>query len=259
MARDGVGIQMCYRRVCGSTPGDWDSDNPVFAISLRRCRTTAYTSSAVSRFTNMLLSPRPFGSRSVVRLGVIYPELRPPLVAIPSVRDTAHAFTAHGFRLKGSSFFPLPPPPWSTPWTACAFGRGQWYLIPLSLWPFPMCQVFPGSECRVGGGGACGPASVRSFKRLVQFSRKPLSSAAHLWGIAHGQCVWVLLRTRSPRDQGWVFHTGNCPTTCSILTDSWHPLFTAEHRAFPLQRPFWVTLVSQLTAVLRRFLLFLRS
>src|SRR5215471_8754782 len=87
---------MCYRRVCGSTPGDWDADNPVLAISLRRCSTTAYTSSAVPRFPNMLLSPRPFGSRSVVRLGVMSPELRPPLVAIPSVRDTAHAFTASG-------------------------------------------------------------------------------------------------------------------------------------------------------------------
>jgi len=89
--------QMCCQRVCGSTPGDWDSNNPVLAVSLRRCRTTAYTSSAVPRFTNMLLSPRPFGSRSVVRLGVIDPELRPPLVAIPSVRDTAHTFAAHGF------------------------------------------------------------------------------------------------------------------------------------------------------------------
>ena len=88
--------QMCCRRVCGSTPGDWGSNNPVLALSLRRCRTTAYTSSAVPRFTNMLLSPRPFGSRSVVRLGVMDPELRPPLVAIPSVRDTAHTFTAHG-------------------------------------------------------------------------------------------------------------------------------------------------------------------
>ncbi len=96
MAHDGVGLQMCYRRVCGSTPGDWGSNNPVLALSLRRCRTTAYTSSAVPRFTNMLLSPRPFGSRSVVRLGVISPELRPPLVAIPSVRDTAHPFSASG-------------------------------------------------------------------------------------------------------------------------------------------------------------------
>jgi hypothetical protein len=88
--------QMCCQRVCGSTPGDWDANNPVLAVSLRRCRTTAYTSSAVPRFPNMLLSPRPFGSRLVVRLGVIDPELRPPLVAIPSVRDTAHALTASG-------------------------------------------------------------------------------------------------------------------------------------------------------------------
>ena len=72
------------------TPGDWDSNNPVLALSLRCCRTTAYTSSALPCFTNMLLSPRPCGSRSVVHLGVIRPELRPPLVAIPSVRDTAH-------------------------------------------------------------------------------------------------------------------------------------------------------------------------
>src|SRR5260370_20890910 len=87
---------MCYRRVCGSTPGDWDANNPVFAISLRRCRTTAHTSSAAPRFPTMLLSPRPFGSRLGGRLGVINPELRPPLVAIPSVRDTAHPFNAPG-------------------------------------------------------------------------------------------------------------------------------------------------------------------
>src|SRR5262249_47603783 len=88
--------QMCCRRVYGSTPGDGDSNNPVLALSLRRCRTTAYTSSTVPRFPTMLLSPRPFRPRSGGRLGVIDPELRPPLVAIPSVRDTAHAFTASG-------------------------------------------------------------------------------------------------------------------------------------------------------------------
>src|SRR5712691_10576091 len=87
---------MCYRRVCGSTPGDWDANNPVLALSLRRCRTTAHTSSAAPRFPTMLLSPRPFGSRLGGRLGVMNPELRPPLVAIPSVRDTAHTFIAHG-------------------------------------------------------------------------------------------------------------------------------------------------------------------
>jgi len=40
----------------------------------------------------MRLAPRPFGSRSVVRLGVICPELRPPLVAIPPMRDMAHGW-----------------------------------------------------------------------------------------------------------------------------------------------------------------------
>jgi hypothetical protein len=130
MARDGVGLPMCYRRVCGSTPGDWDSHNPVLALSLRRCRTTAYTSSAAPRFTNMLLSPRPFGSRLVVRLGVMSPELRPPLVAIPSVRDTAHAFTALGLTpsvlLRGQTAPRSVPSHFSNStgvhlWTACAF------------------------------------------------------------------------------------------------------------------------------------------
>src|SRR5215510_15839858 len=96
MAPNGVGLQMCYRRVYRCTAGDWGSNNPVLALSLRRCRTPAYTSSAVPCFPTMLLSPRPFRSRSGGRLGVIDPELRPPLVAIPSVRDTAHTFTASG-------------------------------------------------------------------------------------------------------------------------------------------------------------------
>src|SRR5437867_4266561 len=94
---------MCYRRVCGSTPGDWDANNPVLALSLRRCRTTAHTSSAAPRFPTMLLSPRPFGSRLGGRLGVIHPELRPPLVAIPSVRDSAHTFMASGSALSDLS------------------------------------------------------------------------------------------------------------------------------------------------------------
>src|SRR4029450_11470378 len=113
MAPNGVGIQMCYRRVCHSTAGDWGSNNPVLALSLRRCRTTAYTSSTVPRFPTMLLSPRPFGSRLGGRLGVIDPELRPPLVAIPSVRDTAHAFMVYGLvpavylRARMKRFFPF--------------------------------------------------------------------------------------------------------------------------------------------------------
>src|SRR5712664_376906 len=113
---------MCYRRVCGSTPGDWDANNPVLALSLRRCRTTAHTSSAAPRFPTMLLSPRPFGSRLGGRLGVINPELRPPLVAIPSVRDTAHAFTAHGSREKERLWeVSIAATPRYSPWAACAF------------------------------------------------------------------------------------------------------------------------------------------
>ena len=69
---------------------------PALAISPRRCRATAYMSSAVPRFTYMLLSPFPFRSRLVVRLGVICPELRPPLVAISSVRDAAHVSVSRG-------------------------------------------------------------------------------------------------------------------------------------------------------------------
>jgi hypothetical protein len=123
--------QMCCRRVCGCTPGDWSSNNPVLALSLRRCRTTAYTSSAVPRFPTILLSPRPFGSRLGGRLGVIDPELRPPLVAIPSVRDTAHTFTAHSSRERGIygdfHFARIPPRSWCT---ACAFPG---YLCTVSL------------------------------------------------------------------------------------------------------------------------------
>ncbi|SRR5712692_4516754 len=72
------------------------SGHAALALARRRCRAIAYPSSAVPCFTYMLLSPRPFGSRSVVRLGVICPERRPPLVAIPAVRDMAHRFPAPG-------------------------------------------------------------------------------------------------------------------------------------------------------------------
>src|SRR5262252_3437470 len=135
---------MCYRRVCGSTPGDWDADNPVLAISLRRCRTTAYTSSAVPRFPNMLLSPRPFGSRSVVRLGVMSPELRPPLVAIPSVRDTAHTFASYGSRqrdIMGKVHFASSTVP--SPWTAL---RVRW--VPVYWCPTLSLRALPKPRCR---------------------------------------------------------------------------------------------------------------
>ena len=44
----------------------------------------------------MLLSPFFFKSRLVVHLGVVRPELRPPQVAILSVRDTAHPLSSSG-------------------------------------------------------------------------------------------------------------------------------------------------------------------
>lgn len=65
-------------------------------LLLRCCRAIVFMSSSILRFTYMLLSPRPFGFRLVVRLGVIYPERRPLLVVILSVRTTAHSFPAHG-------------------------------------------------------------------------------------------------------------------------------------------------------------------
>jgi len=71
-------------------------------ILLRRCRATVYTSSSMPCFTYRLLFPFPFGFRLVVRLGVLCPELRPPQVAILSVRDTAHSFPAHGSSLSNA-------------------------------------------------------------------------------------------------------------------------------------------------------------
>src|SRR6266852_5798535 len=152
---------MCYRRVCGSTPGDWDANNPVLALSLRRCRTTAHTSSAAPRFPTMLLSPRPFGSRLGGRLGVINPELRPPLVAIPSVRDTAHTFASYGSRqrdIMGKVHFASSTV--HSSWTAL---RVRWVPVycfpPLSLRTFAMCAVFPHADyyalfdCLEGLGG----------------------------------------------------------------------------------------------------------
>src|SRR5712691_4455023 len=160
---------MCSRRVCGSTPGDWDANNPVLAVSLRRCRTTAYTSSAIPCFTNMLLSPRPFGSRSVVRLGVIDPELRPPQVAIPSVRDTAHTFASYGSRerdIMGNVHFASSTE--HSPWTAL---RVRWVPLyrfpPLSLRAFAMCAALPGRRSGVAAALTGSPTAV-AHRRLSQ-------------------------------------------------------------------------------------------
>jgi hypothetical protein len=61
-------------------------------------------SSDTPRFTDMLLSPRPFRSRLVVHLEVICLELRPPPGAIHSVRDTAHTFTVSRSSLSNAPF-----------------------------------------------------------------------------------------------------------------------------------------------------------
>src|SRR5712691_9142300 len=140
--------QMCCRRVCASTPGYWGSNNPVLALSFRRCRTATYPSSVTPRFPTMRLSPRPFGSRSGGRLGVICPELRPPLVAIPSVRDTAHTFASYGSREKdimGNVHFASSTE--HSPWTALRVRWVPLYRFPtLSLRAFAMYTAFPRSD-----------------------------------------------------------------------------------------------------------------
>ncbi len=79
-----------------SATGHCDLGSVAFTISPRCCRASPYTSSGVLRFTDMLLSLRPFRVRLVVHLEVISPELRPSPRAILSVRTTAHTFTAQG-------------------------------------------------------------------------------------------------------------------------------------------------------------------
>src|SRR5262249_51047120 len=96
----------------------------------------------------MLLSPRPFRSRSGGRLGVICPELRPPLVAIPSVRDTAHTFTSYGSRARdmmGKVHFASSTEP--SPWTALRVRWVPLYCFPtLPLRPFAMYVAFLRSD-----------------------------------------------------------------------------------------------------------------
>jgi len=63
VARGGVGVETWYRRVCTSTTGHEGLGNPALTLSRRRCRAVSYTSSDTPRFPDMLLFPRPFGSR----------------------------------------------------------------------------------------------------------------------------------------------------------------------------------------------------
>jgi hypothetical protein len=120
VALDGVGLQTCSRRVCRSTAGHEGSGHPAFALSRRRCRAVSYTSSETLRLTNMLLSPRPFGFRSVVRLGVFAlnsGHLRWPFTPCVT-RRTVSRHPAHALRnpLAGASpdrcCARSGPPPW---------------------------------------------------------------------------------------------------------------------------------------------------
>ena len=79
-----------------SATGHCDLGSVAFTISPRCCRASPYTFSGVLRFTDMLLSLRPFGFRLVVHLEVVSPELRPPPGAILSLRTTAHRFHEYG-------------------------------------------------------------------------------------------------------------------------------------------------------------------
>ena len=180
MALNGVGMQMCYRRVCHSTAGDWSSNNPVLALSLRRCRTTAYTSSAAPRFPTMLLSPRPFGSRLGGRLGVISPELRPPLVAIPSVRNTAHTFMAHGSSVMRPLSSGIPPAVYNS-----------WGTCDLTVHASPLRDIAPS---RQGVGSSASAALLRPITCTSPSARQPLR------GITPGLCF---LRDPSRHAMRW--------------------------------------------------------
>src|SRR5215472_18952757 len=76
------------------------------------------------------------------------PELRPPLVAIPSVRDPAHTFTAYGSRARdmmGKVHFASSTVP--SPWTALRVRWVPLYCFPtLSLRPFALYVAFLRSD-----------------------------------------------------------------------------------------------------------------
>jgi hypothetical protein len=89
--------------------------------------------------------------------------------------------------------------------------------------------------------GCCHPASVRSFKRLVQFSRKPLSLPAPSWSHRWTSPPMMVSSVvpQSPHCGGWVFHTGNCPPLRPLLTASGPGSRSGKHGAFPLCPAFW--------------------
>lgn len=136
-----------YRRATdeceSSTTGHWDSGNPAFTISRRRCGTMPYTSSDISRFPVMLLFPILSDSGKTGRLRVICLELWPPPGAIHSVRTMAHSFPSLRF------------PSWQPSGTSIrwrvhavmARERGVWILADFRLRPLDSPHVSSCNDC----------------------------------------------------------------------------------------------------------------
>ena len=76
------------------------------------------------------------------------PELRPPLVAIPSVRDTAHTFASYGSRERDiTRNVHFASSTERSPWTALRVRWVPLYRFPtLSLRAFAMYAAFPRSD-----------------------------------------------------------------------------------------------------------------
>ncbi len=96
VARNVIGVQTCYRWVC----------LPPLGIEVQAVSLSPYRSGVAephrTRFPVLPALPTCYfplalsGLGELVRLAVNFPELRPPVVAIHSVRDMAHGFLAHG-------------------------------------------------------------------------------------------------------------------------------------------------------------------
>ena len=107
------------------------------------------------------------------------PELRPPLVAIPSVRDTAHTFASYGSRER-DVYRKLPFRQLHGTFTVVSL-RVRWvplYRFPtLSLRAFAMCAVFPCSDysaqfdCLQGLGVSYGSPHFYSPPSLTSLGR----------------------------------------------------------------------------------------
>jgi hypothetical protein len=112
--------------------------------------------------------------------------------------------------------------------------------------PFAPAPLQGLRRCRVGRGGAYRPASARSLKRLVQFSRKPLSYV--------GRADWRRLdssgiRWRFPGllDTGaGSFAERTYPHFRHLLTRPSSPDAATQYGAFPLRLVFWIQPASPL-------------